>query len=673
MKIFFLPAFFLVLSGFQTAHAIDYPGASPGNAESSIEGDRLILRNAAVSCVWRTEGKCLRPVQVTNRLTGQVIDLSETELFRLVLSDGSVIKSSELEIVDPPEARSLHADPDAHCEFKRHPGRFLSASLISEDRNLKVTWQAELRDGGNAVRQRFVFRALDKQIPVDCLQLVEVPASDAEVVGTVPGSPIVAGRIFFCYERPHSESEQTQTEKGPILTLSHPIGGIGNDEPLRPGRVVEQTTAVGVVPEDQLRRGFLYYVERGRAHPYRPFLHYNSWYDICWAGLKINEQQCLDVIHEFGEELIEKRDVKLESFVWDDGWDDPKTLWRMIEENFPSGFSKMLAAARQYDSTLGVWMSPFGGYGKAKEDRLAYGEKQGFEIGEQGFLLSKPKYFERFRETCLDMIRTNGVTFFKFDGLARGFAETEAMIRLIEDLRAAKPDLFVSITTGTWPSPFWLWSGDSTWRGGRDMGWQGRGPKREQWITYRDMDTYRGVVEKGPLYPINSLMTQGFAHARHGSASECGDSPDEIRNELRSFFASGTCLQELYVTPSMMSDRNWDDLAETAKWAHKNTDVLVDTHWIGGDPGNEEPYGWASWCPRKGILAVRNPSPEPAAITVDIGDAFELPAGAALQYKLKSPWESDAGKPPILVEAGDPYTLKLEPFEVLVYDAIPQT
>ena len=112
-----------------------------------------------------------------------------------------------------------------------------------------------------------------------------------------------------------------------------------------------------------------------------------------------------------------------------------------------------------------------------------------------------------------------------------------------------RPLTLSSITTGTWPSPFWLWYGDSTWRGGGDMGFHGPGSKREQWITYRDLETYRGVVRKGPLYPLNSLMNQGFAHARYGSASECGNDPAEIRRELRSLFAGGTCLQELYVTP----------------------------------------------------------------------------------------------------------------------------
>ena len=45
-----------------------------------------------------------------------------------------------------------------------------------------------------------------------------------------------------------------------------------------------------------MRRAFLDYLERERAHPYRPFLHYNSWYDIAWNPFALNETNCLEAI-----------------------------------------------------------------------------------------------------------------------------------------------------------------------------------------------------------------------------------------------------------------------------------------------------------------------------------------------------------------------------------------
>ena len=112
-------------------------------------------------------------------------------------------------------------------------------------------------------------------------------------------------------------------------------------------------------------------------------------------------------------------------------------------------------------------------------------------------------------------------------------------------------------------------------------------------------------------------------------------------------------------------------MAEAAKWSRSNADVLVDTHWIGGDPAKGEIYGWASWSKRKGILSLRNPHDKPGSITLNIGKAFELPAGAIQKYSLKSPWKEDVNKAAVLLSAGEKHIFELKPFEVLVFDATP--
>jgi hypothetical protein len=298
-------------------------------------------------------------------------------------------------------------------------------------------------------------------------QLVDLPAAGVRVVGTVPGSPLVLDHLFFACEHPDAHS----------VVGERAGSGLALDRPLQPGQPVTQSAAAGVASPGQLRRGFLYYLERERAHPYRPFLHYNAWYDICWGELKIREAQCLEVIDVFGRELIRSRGVPLASFVWDDGWDDPQTLWQPARANFPNGFTKVLAAARRNGSTLGFWLSPFGGYGKP---------------------------------------------------------------------------------------------------------------------------------------------------------------------------------------------------AEAAKWAQRNADVLVDTHRVGGDPGKGEPYGWASWSPRRGILALRNPAAAPASLTLEVGEAFELPQGAARRYLLSNAWADGSAQPRIELQAGSLYTFRLEPLAVLVFEAHPR-
>jgi len=241
------------------------------------------------------------------------------------------------------------------------------------------------------------------------------------------------------------------------------------------------------------------------------------------------------------------------------------------------------------------------------------------------------------------------------------------MLRLVADLRAVDPDMYINQTTGTWPSPFWLLDVDSTWRGGADHDFQGQGSWCQQWMTYRDAQTYENVVKVAPLYPLNSLMLHGIIYAKNATnLTRMSDA--DFAGQAREFFGSGTQLQEMYVTPKLLDEHNWDDLAEAAKWSRQNADVLADTHWVGGDPGLGEVYGWASWSPRKGILVLRNPSGHPAALVADVKNLFELPPGAAEKFVMHSPWKTDRQQPAVILESGRTRTFNLQPFEVLVLE-----
>ncbi len=455
------------------------------------------------------------------------------------------------------------------------------------------------------------------------------------------------------------------------------LGTLKTETELSPGQSTHLGAVVGVYPDGQLRRSFLRYLERERAHPYRTFLHYNSWYDIGYFS-KYDEQACLDVVKAYGEELVKKRGAVIDSFLFDDGWDDTASLWD-FHEGLPNGFAKVRALAESYGAAPGVWLSPWGGYGNPRKQRLAAGKEAGYETTDQGFALSAPKYYARFRNICLEMVKTYGANHFKFDGVRRGGgrypgsafgSDFEAAIGLIETLREAKPDIYINQTTGTWPSPFWLLFADSIWRGGYDHEFTGVGTQRQQWITYRDAKTYENVVRGGPLFPISSLMLHGVIYAKHARGLK-DDPGDDLRDEIRTAFGCGTQLQELYVTPSLLTEQNWDDLAAAAIWARKHAETLRDVHWVGGSPAKLEVYGWAAWSPAHATLTLRNPSDEKRSIAIDPGSIFELPEGAPGTWTLTSPWEDQRVRALTLV-AGREETIELEPFEVLMFDAAPQ-
>jgi len=668
----FLYAVVLALSSFSTCitaeAGLEFPGPAPGDAQGKVGKTELTLENEVLACVWDVSQGRLKPKHVTDKLTQSQLRLLEAECFRLMLDDGREMKASDLRIIGKPELKNLQPNRNSHKRAERFAGKQITVTLGDADDNLTVECQAVLRDGSNYVRQQIALTTKHKTIEVKEIVLLELAAPFAEIVGTVDGSTVLSDTMFFACEHPLAKSRIL--EQGACrFRCSLPC-----DASLKLGQQWVQSSVIGVVPEGQLRRGFLYYIERERAQPYRPFLHYNSWYDIGYGGEKIQQQDLLHVMELFGTELVGRRNVAMDSFVLDDGWDNTASLWQ-FHEGFPNGFTPLQQAASKYASALGAWLSPWGGYGQAKQERMKYGLQESFETNKSGFSLAGPKYYARFRNVCLNMIREYGLNYFKFDGIGTGGTPTgvpaefaqdiNALLRLITDLRAARADLFVNVTTGTWSSPYWLWYCDSTWRAGSDWGTFGWGSKRQQQVTYRDNETYHNVVCRAPLYPLNSLMTQGVMFANHGLPNE----PNGLVEDIRAFFASGTNCQELYITPSLLDSQTWDALAEAAKWSRDNSDVLVDTHWIGGDPAKGEIYGWASWSRRKGIMSLRNPHDKPRRITLDIGKAFELPPGAASQYSLKSPWQNDADKAAIVLSAGQEHTFELKPFEVLVFDA----
>ncbi|MSE29609.1 enterotoxin, partial [Escherichia coli] len=142
----------------------------------------------------------------------------------------------------------------------------------------------------------------------------------------------------------------------------------------------------------------------------------------------------------------------------------------------------------------------------------------------------------------------------------------------------------------------------------------------------------------------------------------------DFADQVWSYFATGTQLQELYITPSLLNKVKWDTLAQAAKWSRANADVLVDTHWVGGDPTALEVYGWASWNKDKAILGLRNPSDKPQQFYLDLAKAFEIPQGETSRFTLKSVYGSNATFPADYQQAA---IVTLQPLQTLVFEATP--
>lgn len=653
----------LLMPGFMKAQ-FSYPGTDPGKSLAVSDGSKASLSNKVLGMHISVDKNRLKIRSFEDLQSSTKFSPESAPVFEILLKDGRKLTSDSFVLKGKLTAENAEVKNGSSVLAERTGGMKIEAFLTDKKSGISLQWEAELRDGSNYVRQIFRFRTRNES-EISQLTLVSLPASAGALKqGLVDGSPVVTGSMFFALEYPLAKIENK--DRAVSISISRYMNEI--------------STVWGIVPDGQLRRGFMYYVERERAHPYHQNLHYNSWFDISWHDRIFDEKISLDRIKVFGDSLVIARKVPMNGFLFDDGWDDPKTLWR-FHSGFPGGFTNLRTAVKNYNSDIGVWMSPFGGYGPAKDLRLEYGKKQNppFETNKNGFSLSGPVYYNRFREVTNDFINTYNTFMFKFDGVGAGIGagsndlseyqkDVESFLMLLDDLLELKPELYLSLTTGTWPSVYWLKYGDNIWRGGDDTNMMGEGSKRQQWITYRDADVYKNIVNRGPLFPLNSLMTCGICIADNGNPAAFEMNDRDISDEIWSFFATGTNLQELYINPHKLSKANWDCLAAAASWAKKNEPVLRDVHWAGGDPSKGEVYAYAAWADKRGVISLRNPSSVEKRFSFSIKEIFELPDKLSDNYILSQVYSSGSLKRPLAV-AGNSFMIILQPYELRVFNA----
>lgn len=462
---------------------------------------------------------------------------------------------------------------------------------------------------------------------------------------------------------------------------------------LQPGEEWEVSSVLGLFAPGQQRRSFLAYMERERVMPYRPFIHYNSWYELninrnndSDPARRMTEAQCLAVLKDWQEQFFEKRGMSIDAFVWDDGWDEFNSLWD-FHKMFPQGFKRVDAAAGRQKAGIGTWLGPVGGYGASKGKRLAHWNVKHPDSKIGNFQLSNKEYFDAFVGRCAQMVRDYNMKYFKFDGISTHFhakgpgheEDAEGIIRVLGALRQKKGGLYINCTVGTWASPFWLRYADSVWRQENDFGTIGVGDNRDKWITYRDRLVHEVFVQGAPLMPINSLMTHGLIVTRHGPPDCMPKEPENVKKELRCAVACGTSLQELYVDRNLMNAQDgalWDELAKGIKWIRRNADVLDDVHWVGGNPWNKDAkegsvYGWAAWNRDKATLALRNSSDREKSLTATLRSILDVPAAVKGSITFRDSFDGQralegfSGK---TVDIDKELVFTLNPFEVLVYE-----
>ena len=686
-----------------------YPGIAPGPASGTVADDEITLSNAVVSGTWSVAGGTPQLTALRNVETSTDAPVATSDFLTITLSDGSTITSEDLVLTGAPTLSSLAPEPDAVRWSEREAGKTVTTTFHYEGEavSFDLTWTVQLRDGANSIQQRFDLTNITGTLDLSSARLLDLSTPGARVDGKDDGSPIVIGdegheAFFLGVENPMAKP----VVDGDAISVTMPH----STDPA--GETLSYAASIGVVPDGQLRRGFQYYVERERVHDRRTFLHYQSWFDLKPPAEAIDSDQLNHAIELFGDELTD-RGATIDSFWIDDGWDYLRSpalpdesdlnVWSFDPTEFPTGFAPQKALAQKYGASLSVWMSPFGGYGQSAKTRAALNASkpadQQYETHNGSrFALNGERYYERFRSVVFDMVDNQGVRGFKLDGIGGGLYQTgpnpefiadyEALLQLMTDLREHQPEVWINATVGTWGSPYWLWFTDSIFRDGQDAGQAGVGSSVQQYISYRDSETYKNEAVENPLFPVPAVMNHGFIFSDRASQFDTShDLTDptvrkETSEDLRAYFGLGLGLQELYVRNTLVdptvpgSDWFWDEVAANARWGRDNQNLLSDVHWVGGDADLGQVYGTAAWAPadaddergEQAVMMLRNPSTTTQTFRIDVDDALELPASAHGTYAFS---ERDGRRDGFVASAGTPYWVTLAPFEVAIFEGTP--
>ena len=409
-------------------------------------------------------------------------------------------------------------------------------------------------------------------------------------------------------------------------------------------------------------------------------IQYNSWFDNMQS---ITDENILKSYIEIDRELNNTEVRPLDSWVVDDGWqnissNNTEGVWT-FNEKFPNQFGPSSQLARDFGSDFGVWIGPRGGYPSAgaMADALVK-QKKGVKAG-GSIDVADRTYLEEYAKTVCDYQDRFHVNYWKWDGFAddaqynqyqqdknsrdgepgrstngptKGHMTGgknrmyhvsdmwEAWIDLFEVVRANGEknhidDLWISLTTYTHPSPWFLQWANSVWlqcvpdQAGAGISSSDKSDSQmDRQLDARDAAYYDFIKENQFQFPLAHLYNHDPVYGREGT----GMKPDtataeQFQNYLYSLAGRGTSFWELYFSDSLLDEEKYEVVGEFLAWTEANFDMLKHAKMFGSSPasgikldtnvsvgntveqyanGTFGTYGYAGFNGDQGILTIRN-------------------------------------------------------------------
>jgi hypothetical protein len=621
---------------------------------------------------------------ITNRITGASLAPGGSVELAVVLSarpDG---------LAEPLTRVSdfvLAADPVTGAESAEAP----SADLLLRSPSTGLEAQLRYRLDGPVRRKDALIRntghgdVLLLDIVLDDLRL-----EPATLSGGGQGQPVfIADELFAAVEHPSGWNETA----GSALRLSHCPG-----RRLAPGDTLRSRTALfGAAPAGSARRAFVQWIQdrclrlrRKTVSVYTPFGINNQW------GLRstLDDEQAMHVLDTLAG--FRRRGVRFDFFTLDTGWVDyGSDLTRFRPVGFPEGPDRITETVGSLGMRFGLWFATSWASQSCWEHPPAWGERGVPELTWRNgypamtdyaasFCLAAPPYFEILRKAVLHHVRVTGARFLKFDGGTYACSDEshghlpgkyavelmhDMLIDLSAEIRAEAPDAFIMWYWGL-RSPFWALHGDTIFESGLFM--KGSGTSSFPALFYRDSVTLaqdQNACHAATIPPVaKDSLGVWLADTRWGNYMGRA----RWREALVMDLGRGNLLfPNLWGDIYLLEEDDVRFLAAMSRLARARQDILLSPRVTIGDVMSNEPYGYAYFRGRRGLVFLNNMHFAPREVSLDLGPGLGLRARAGSRLRIRSLFperQRILGNDDRPARAGGTLRILLRPFEVLMLE-----
>lgn len=511
----------------------------------------------------------------------------------------------------------------------------------------------------------------------------EAPKSEIPKYLTTLGQPFYVDSLFFGCEFPATDNRIVHGAG----QIKYYLGKQTSGEFKFPVTVIGSAKSSNIA---DVRKAFFNYIELNSVKSdFR--LQYNSWYDHM---LDIDADNIEKSFFEIEKQLSSHGVSPIDAYVVDDGWNDYKSDFWSFNGKFPNGLIDCTRITSILGSKFGLWLGPRGGYNFNKRFAKRI-EKAGmgfYNSESEDICVASEKYIKNLEQFFIENTQGYDIDYWKLDGfmltpckndshdhITGGENEMymitemwERWIELLKNLRKSRliddKDLWINMTCYVNPSPWWLQYVNSFWiQNSNDIGFAKNydlQPQVESEITYRDARYYDFTTTRGIQFPLKNIYNH---EPIYGNTAKVKYSDEEFEKYIFWCAVRGQALNELHLSYSMMNEAKWTSLAKALKWQKANYSILKNAQYLGGNPENNNVYGYTSWDDNgNGIVALRNPSKEKVSLTITLNKLMGAPEELAdvhryNVYNKSTPETSDT------FSYADKIDLVLDKFEVKIF------